>query len=485
MQKLIVSPDPVGALDYGVGVNWFDFFGAGGSFARWNQYPLSTPAYPPIEDRDSWRALMGELSRLQPGCIRFGLPPDPILHPDGSLKKESVHFKHLDLASAWCQEHGATIILDTFVTPERYEFPVASESEMLCLNMAARDNRTYAREFVAPLIHHVVVERGLTAVRFFNPINEPIHYGVYQTPPGGPDVFRHYVELYAEMRRALDESGLKEIGLVGIDKDLPFDFPALEYLARGIDIDPYIAAYSIHTYRGRFDYDGQNALVPDSDPLSTLVDKWTRRLVGYAGARGKPLMALEVGVFQYGARAGNPGGPASVEGTLLTAETIIRMINVGVRCALIWSFTNPNTIDGRWRLVHVEHGRVERAPHPYSTYGMLMRSARPGSKIYPLSAEEREFPAQHVWGTLFLGRDVSLVLLNDHPRESRDISVRLPSAVNTGDLKKIIKDPHRLGEVDRSWHASSHFGRTRHLEDRLPPMSLQVYTTSPVGNLLD
>ncbi len=296
--SLVLSSDPPRKLDFGIGVNWFDFLGAGGHFARWQGYPLSASAYPPIDDKESWDLFLAELTRLAPGIIRFGLPPDPILNPDGTLKKDSVHLKHLDIAAQWCEEHNAVMVLDTFVTPALYECPVSQNAGTLCLNMAARDNRDYARTYVAPLLRHVTRERGLKAVRFFNPINEPIHYGVYQTPPEGPDVFRHYVEMYVEMRRAMDDAGLGEVGLVGIDKDLPFDFPAFEYLSRGIDIDPFVTAYSIHSYRGRFDYDGENAWGLDTDPLRTLVDRWVKRLVRYTEDRGKYLLALEVGVFQ-------------------------------------------------------------------------------------------------------------------------------------------------------------------------------------------
>jgi hypothetical protein len=322
----------------------------------------------------------------------------------------------------------------------------------------------------------------LKAIRFFNPINEPIHYGVYQTPPGGPDVFRHYVDLYREMRRALDDAGLGEIGLIGIDKDLPFDFPVFEYISRGIDIDPFVAAYSIHSYRGRFDYDGENPWARDTDPLRTLVDRWTRRLVEYAEGRGKYLLALEVGVFQYGARTGNPAGPATAEGTLLTAETILRMINAGVRGALVWALTNPNTIDGHWRLIDVRNRRVERAPHPYSTYGMLMRYAPALSTVHPLVPVEREFPVEYVRGTLFAGPglELNLVVINDHPVESRDFSVTLPGVQGGMVLHKIVKDRDRTGIVaPRTFVTTPAPGLTQ-IQDTLSPLSLQVYTTSAV-----
>ena len=480
--QLVVSNDPPGTLDFGVGVNWFDFLGSGGYFARWEGYPLTAPAFPPLDDKDSWSLFLQELTRLHPGFIRFGLPPDPVLNADGTLKKDSVHFRRLDIAAHWCEEHGALVILDTFVTPALYEFPVPEGIGTVCVNMAARDNRVYAREFVVPLLDHVIAERGLKAIRYFNPINEPIHYGVYQTPPGGPDVFRHYVEMYREMRRAMDDAGLGEIGLIGIDKDLPFDFPVFEYISRGIDIDPFVAAYSIHSYRGRFDYDGENPWAPDTDPLRTLADRWTRRLVQYAEGRGKYLLALEVGVFQYGARRGNPAGPATAEGALLTAETIVRMINAGVRGALVWSLTNPDTIDGHWRLIDVRDRRVERAPHPYSTYGMLMRYAPPGSTVRPLVPVEREFPVEFVRGTLFAGPggELNIILINDHPVESRTVSLALPGDQGTRILHKIVKDRDRLGVVAPETFGADPASGAAQIQDTLGPLSLQVYTTSAV-----
>jgi hypothetical protein len=485
VHRLTVSPPLKGKLDFGVGVNWYDFLGSGGVYARFDRYPLTASVFPPMHDSESWDLLLAELTRLKPGSIRFGLPPDPVLSPDGSLKKDSVHFRHLDLAARWCERNGAVLVLDTFVTPERFEFPVPPALETPCINMAARDNRAYAREFVAPLLHHVVVERQLNAVRFFNPINEPIHYGVYQTPPGGPDVFRHYVEMYAEIRQALDAAGLTRVGLLGPDTDIPFDFPVFEYLARGIDIDPSIAGYSIHSYRGRFDYDGENPIGNETDPLGTIVDRWIKRLVGYAEGRGKYLVALEVGSFHYGWRAGDHSGPATAEATLLTAETILRMINVGVRGGLVWALTNPNNIDGWWRLLHVEDGRVERAPHPYSTYGMLMRYAPAGSTVCPLSPVEREYPAQYVWGTLLFGPDnhAYLLVINDHPSEPRQISVTLPAQLGGMVLRKVVKDRLRLGVVDPAAFGLPAVGDVT-ITDMLSPMSLQVYTSAGVENLI-
>ncbi len=164
-QSLSISDTPSSTLDFGIGFNWFDFLGSGGLYARNPDYPLSTQTYPALEDSADWSALLGEFDRLNPGFIRFGIPPDRILDAQGNLIRDSLHFTHLDRVAGWCAEHGATVILDPFVIPERFEFdpPAALVSHMT--NMAARDNRAYAREFVAPLLQHVVVERGLGAIR--------------------------------------------------------------------------------------------------------------------------------------------------------------------------------------------------------------------------------------------------------------------------------------------------------------------------------
>jgi hypothetical protein len=44
--------------------------------------------------------------------------------------------------------------------------------------MAPRDNAAYAQRFVAPLLKHVVKDLRLESVRAFNPVNEPMEYGV-------------------------------------------------------------------------------------------------------------------------------------------------------------------------------------------------------------------------------------------------------------------------------------------------------------------
>ena len=216
----------------GVGFNWFDYLGMGGSYAHPPEYyPLADGCYPPLEDQASWTLILGELDRLRPGFIRFGIPPDPHVDERGRIVTDTVHLRRLDLVARWAALRGCTILLDTFLLPARYELPRVAGDRLPwdggMYQLGAADNRAYAREFVAPFLRHVCLERGLEAVRFFNPVNEPMAYGVYQMPEGGPDTYVHYVEMYREMREALDAAGVSRgrLGLVGCDANEPEGWP--------------------------------------------------------------------------------------------------------------------------------------------------------------------------------------------------------------------------------------------------------------------
>ena len=135
--------------------------------------------------------------------------------------------------------------------------------------------------------------------------------------------------------------------------------------ARGVDIDPFVDAYSIHYYRLSFDYlTGNPAHREVATTIRDAVDKHTAKIARYCRARGKPLWAPEIGTFHYGWRFGDPAGPTTLEATLTVAEALLRAANAGVDAFAFWCFMNPNTIDGHWRIVGIEDGRLVRARLP-------------------------------------------------------------------------------------------------------------------------
>lgn len=430
MNQVFEITKPLPRKYFGSGVNWFDYLGTGGFYGRFSGYPLNEAIYPAISDVEGWQKILATLDELSPSFIRYGLNPETVIDINGNIDKSSTAFDRLEIISNWASVNNVPIELDTFLIPAHYEFHTEDTeiSKRFC-NMAAANNKDYALRFVGPLMHYIVRERGMSAISYFNPVNEPINYGVYQVPENGPDVYVHYVEMFQEMRKALDSVGLfeNEVGLVGIDGDIPLEYPLLEHAARGVDLNPSISAYSIHSYRTRFDHEKPSDVCPESEPLEITVDRHIRQLVKYCEKRDRPLLACEVGAFYYG-KVQNPAGPASEEGTLLTLETIIRMANVGVASALIWSPMNPNNIDGHWALFKLQDSKIEKYLTPWNAYSAMMRVLVRGSSIYPAKSVSPKYPYQHVHG-LMTKKDGKIrgLFVNDSPIENLKISLQSSS----------------------------------------------------------
>jgi hypothetical protein len=439
-------PEP---LAFGVGFNWFDHLGSGGLYARNRGYPLDAQVYPDLAETAAWAEIRAVLDEMKPGFIRFGLPPDPHVAADGSFRPGTVHLERLAWLDRWARENGCTLLLDTFLIPAAYEFPVPGELAhgSIC-NMAARDNAAYAARFVAPLLRHVVEDLRLESVRYFNPVNEPMEYGVYRTPEGGPDVYRHYVDMYRQMRLALDRAGVprERLGLVGGDTYTHRTLFLPEQMARGIDLDPFVDAYSIHFYSLRLD-----ALPPSegswTSPIGDLMSL-TARQVAYCRERGKRLLAAEMGTFYYGWRLNDPAGVASADATLTVAEGVVRGTNAGLAAFGFWSFMNPNDIDGWFGIVGLDENRkLTRARHPWGVYGLLSRYARPGSKVHPLQAvPPRNLCAVHGTALVAPSGERTILLVHDEGSRRCRLELHLPEALRAARWERWTTDRVRIRE---------------------------------------
>lgn len=418
-------------LKLGSGYNWFDYLGMGGHYADYASYPLNDPVYPDINDDAAWAAVLAELTYLKPGLIRFGLPPDPQVGPEGRLVTDTVHLARLRRVSRWASEHGCTVLLDTFLLPQRYAGPRPAANPNAMVQMAAQDNRAYARKFVAPLLKYLAGSPDFSAVRYFNPVNEPMCYGIFQTPPGGPDVWDVYVDMYREMRVALDEAGVsrERIGLVGVDHTSATPMTMLELLERTPAIDPYVDAYTIHYYYLRFDHYPPRPKITPSSPIEDVMNRQTAALVRVCRRRGKPLWAVEVGTFYNGWRRGDPAGVASLDSTLIIAESVIRGLNVGLDGFAFWSLFNPNTIDGHFAVIGVKHGKIVRYDRPWRVYSAITRQVRPGTEVFPLQPQgfDADLPYLHAVALRHVDGSRALFLINDHPTQTGGASFDLPS----------------------------------------------------------
>lgn len=433
-------------LDYGVGYNWFDHLGAGGLYARNAAYPLDRAIYPELSDAAAWLEIRKALDEMRPGFIRFGLPPDPHVAPDGSFRSGTVHLQRLAWLDDWARANGCTILLDPFLIPTAHEFPAPPLPPGSICNMAARDNVAYAERFVAPLLRHIVHDLRLDSVRLFNPVNEPMEYGVYRTPQAGPDVYRHYVDMYRQMRVALDRASVprERIGLVGCDTYTHRVLFLPEQAARGIDIDPFVDVYSIHFYSLRFD-----TLPPGEGswtrPIGDLMED-TARQAQYCRERGKRLIAAEMGTFYYGWRMNDPAGVASADATLTVAEGVVRGMNAGLGAFGFWSFMNPNDIDGWFGIVGLDERRkLVRSGHPWATYGLLSRFARPGSRVHPLAlVPSRNVAPVHGTALVAPSGEKTILLVCDEPARRGRVEIELPPALRAKRWERLATDRVRL-----------------------------------------
>ena len=436
----VTSPEAMYQTELGLGFNWFEHFGSGGYYARWEKYPLSSQVYPKPDDEKGWKAIEKGLNELNPGWIRFGMPPDPNVGHNGKFNGNTVHFQHLEWLDKWATRNNRIILLDTFLIPGYYEFPLpegTKEPGGAIINMAAKNNRDYAENFVTPMIKYIIDELKLKSVKYFNPVNEPMEYGVYQTPNNKPNILVHYVEMYREIRRALDNAGITRnmIGLVGFDTSFPIKY-ALEELSHNIDISDYIEAYSVHHYNLRLDYvpPKKNSDVGRgyfNKGLNVTIEQDDKMFLEFAGKQNKSFWALEMGTFYYG-KWHNPAGVASIDATITVAEGIIRAINIGITGFCIWSLMNPNDVDGHWAVMRQKDGELIRYKYPYAVYSLISNHFFPNSKVYPVFPGPDSPEIVHVHATFLEAPngDKTMLVVNDHPDQKQTLAFNLPGSWN-------------------------------------------------------
>lgn len=454
------SSSPRFQAELGLGFNWFEHLGAGGYYARWKRYPLSTQIYPDMDDKKGWAAVEQGLNELNPGWFRFGIPPDPHVDKNGNFTGNTVHFEHLVWLDKWCVKNERTILLDPFLMPRFYEFDLPEEAKeengSIIINMAARDNRSYARNFVAPMLDYVVNTLNLKSVKYFNPINEPMQYGVYQTPDNTPDALVHYIEMYKEIRGALDDIGItrERIGLIGFDTSHPIK-RALDSHSLNVDISPYIEAYSVHHYNLRLDN-----LPPNGNPdvprgyfkkgMNITIEEDDRMFLHYARKQGKTLWALEMGTFYYG-KFHNPEGVASIDATITVAEGIIRAINVGITAFCIWSLMNPNDVDGHWAVIGEKDGKLVKYKYPFAVYSLIGNHYQSNSHVYPVfPLPTRDSPViLNVHATFMEAPDgeKTMLVVNDDPERTITEEFDLPGTwSNVQEFQISIANAEKLNE---------------------------------------
>ncbi len=469
--SLIVGETSSSRLLEGIGVNWCDAFGLGGETGMGQRgMPLNTPAIPLLDNISGWETVLDELTVLKAGCIRFMLPPEGFITKRGTMDFDCPHFQRLERLNAWAGANGASIILDTIHVPHHLQVKGEDGPGVALNNRAALDPTTFAEKFAGPLLDYCLSERGWNQIRYYSPINEPLYGGIYHHPKG--DTYRAYAGLMASLRKELVDRDLvpQRISLIGPSAPSVQQWPVPDLHARGLDIDPLLDAYDQHEYSARFDGDPPNSN-GDSIPMSELIERHLTPHVKYAESRGKPFLITEMKHSYFGAKQGDPNGPATHDAFLLDAEFAIRAINAGVQGLMRWSFLNPGDIDGHWQFLETADNSYRRCENTFYGYATLIRYARPHADVLQSSVQSNFYPWPHVHACALRKSpqgDVTVLVVNDHPSEQIELNVKLPASLRK--KVNVIRNDRTLkhAKVDEV---------KREFTDRLPPRSLTAYTT--------
>jgi hypothetical protein len=475
---ITIGDKSVSRLLEGLGVNWCDAFGMGGEKGMGQlNMQLNTNCIPSLDDERHWMTLLEELTLLKAGCVRFQLPPDGFITKRGTMDFDCVHFERLERLNAWAGANGATIILDTMYVPHHLQLKGHDDPEGWAVeNRAAANPRQFAENFAGPLLDYCLSERNWTQIRYYSPVNEPLYGGIYGVPGGEP--YRAYAAMMASLRQELVDRDLapQRISLLGPSSPSVQDWPIPDLHSRGLDLDPLLDAYDQHEYFGRFDGDPPNANSA-TITMSELIHRHLKPHIAYARSKNKPFLITEFGHVYYGSSRGDSNGPSTHDAFLLDAEFAVRAINAGVGAMLRWSFLNPGDIDGRWQFLETADGSYDRVVNTFYGYATLVRYARPHSEVLDIHTESSLYPWPHVYATALRKMpqgDITLLVVNDHPSEQIELTVKLPPGLKPKKINIIRTDRtlkhHKAGEIKRD-------GKTSQFTDKMPPRSLNVYTS--------
>ena len=337
-----------------------------------------------------------------------------------------------------------------------------------------------ADSYIRPLVRHLRRDLKLRRLKWLGLFNEPIWGKLARDPdnfyvaPGDSQV-RVLAQTYREVRRALDEDGENDLGIIGPGHLCSWQMPPLDFLACGVDPSPSLAAWDMHAYFHQPDWMPE----PTEDFVTThsLLQHTIRRWVDFAGQQGKPFFITEMGTFFFGRpfwgqRDYETAGCHSA--AIHDAQFIVRAINEGVDGFLRWALCVDPVVDGRWGLIEwpKADGPVVASPNIYPAYRALMQAIPPRSRVRVCRCLHSDglVPRVHAVAVETPEGLRRVVLVHDRPGRNSDIFVRVPADWVGVEFRRTVVDEMRKGEE----LPSIHIPESREVELMITPHSITV-----------
>lgn len=451
--RVSVAAKPVGTLMNGLGANW-------------SPLGQGAEAIPADDDEAGWAKALAGLTDTGIRWIRYWLPPMGVM-AKGKVVASHTLFRQLERLQAWAEAANATLMLDLCKIPEEYRFTRIYD--------APADNARYVKDYILPLILHVMKTLKCDRIRRLCLFNEPFNVDVAPfifSPKPPKDPLLHYLELHEILRTALDKAGLKTLGLIGPNSANLFQrhLEMFEDKGLGPRLTKAFAELDVHSWRLRFDYYPPSKRWPGYG-VTEGIERYLKPTLAAARRLGKGLSITEAGAMYFN------GHPCSSRTTqhdafLTMAEGVVRAVNEGITGAMIWAYTCSGKIDGQWGWIGTRERKFDPVPNLYNGFKCLMRHHRPGAAIHPCALMRSDFSPFISAGALFMGKAGETIwLINDHPVENITVRVTLPP--------KRSKKPWTVWRKDFAPEIKvlEPLPNTGTLELVLPGMSLTTLTT--------
>jgi hypothetical protein len=321
------------------------------------------------------------------------------------------------------------------------------------------------------LVQHLVQVKGYKCIRWVSVSNEPGHddFSWWQDSNMKSAPF---IPGLKAVREEFDRRGLT-VPISGPDwTDLPDLNPA------EVDFDGYVGAYDLHSYNAVMDsMDGSYNLTEAERRMA----RWAR----WAHARNKPLFLSEFGTMAFG-WGHEDAGPACYQSGLKNASLIVRGINAGVDGFNRWSFTNRGDLDGQWQLVRtwdIDHNRLLDAftpqPNAYYQFAMLSRFLPKHSGVLATRVEEPFTTRDRKLVATALRTpkgNLTVVVVNESHRAA-DATIEFEQLPSRMRLVRYSLSKDAEDKADVKLRPERSLEVSKNLSDRIPPMSIVVYST--------
>jgi hypothetical protein len=179
-------------------------------------------------------------------------------------------------------------------------------------------------------------------------------------------------------------------------------------------------------------------------------------------------------------------GPACYQSGLKNASLIVRGINAGVDGFNRWSFTNRGDLDGQWQLVRtwdIDHNRLLDAftpqPNAYYQFAMLSRFLPKHSGVLATRVEEPFTTRDRKLVATALRTpkgNLTVVVVNESHRAA-DATIEFEQLPSRMRLVRYSLSKDAEDKADVKLRPERSLEVSKNLSDRIPPMSIVVYST--------